>query len=418
MSSGGKQIMDDPEVSPINRSLWGDFSVSAFTMGLLASIVGFSSSFAIILAALSALGASQEQTATGLMASGLAMGLCGIYFALRHRSPVSVAWSTPGAALLIGTSVLPNGFPEAIGALIVCALLLILAGLVRPIGRAIENIPKALANAMLAGILMPLCLAPVTAMAQMPMAVLPIVVAWALMLKVKRLFAVPVTLCVFAIVLVLLPEADNVGQSVRNIELFPSLVGVWPVFSFASVISISIPVFVVTMASQNIPGVAVLSANGYAVKAGPLVRDTGVISLLGAPFGAIPSNLSAIVASMCCGDDVHPDRKKRYWAALVAGIGYCLMALSAGPIAGLLTVAPAILIATVAGLALIPSFLASAGEAFKPSSDREAAGVTFLTAASGVTLYGVSGAFWGLLAGGIVYALLNGIRSNSDKESQ
>ncbi|MFD0917917.1 benzoate/H(+) symporter BenE family transporter [Pseudahrensia aquimaris] len=395
------------------HSLLADFSASAFTMGVLASIVGFSSSFAIVLAALAALGATPAQAATGLLAASLAMGLCGVWFALRHRAPISVAWSTPGAALLIGAPVLAGGYNEAIGAFIICALLINVTGLVKPIGEAIKRIPRPLANAMLAGILLPLCLAPFRAAAEMLFAALPIIAAWAIALRVKRLFAVPVALIVFAAVLASgITGAPELAQGAR-IELFPSLQPIAPIFSLSSIISVALPVYVVTMASQNIPGIAVLAVNGYDVRAGALVRDTGVISLLSAPFGAIPSNLSAIVASMCCGEDVHPDRSRRYWAALIAGLGYILMGLLAGPIAGLLLIAPASLIATVAGLALVPTLLASAGEAFAPAQDREAAGVTFLTAASGITLLGISGAFWGLVAGGLVYWLLNAYRKGA-----
>jgi benzoate membrane transport protein len=254
---------------------------------------------------------------------------------------------------------------------------------------------------MLAGVLLNLCLAPVRAVAQLPLLALPIVVVWAVMLRVNRLYAMPaaVTVAVVLIVATTQLPPDAIGS------MWPSPVFTWPSWSLPALVGIGLPLFVVTMASQNIPGMAVLNANGYRPDPGPLFRTTGVFSLLSAPFGSHAVNLAAITAAICAGPDAHPDPQRRYWSAVVAGLGYVVLGLLASAATVLVSASPPILIEAVAGLALLGAFANSLATALAQPADRESAVITFLVSASGLTIFGISGAFWGLLAGGAMMAL-------------
>lgn len=336
------------------------------------------------------------------MALSVAMGLCGIYLSLRTKMPISVAWSTPGAALLATIPLSAGGFADAVGAFVICGVMIIVAGVWRPLGRWVEAIPAPLANAMLAGVLFNFCLAPVMAVAEVPMIALPMIVVWAVMMRVQRLFAMPVTLLVTITLVVLIQDGSVAAEAVWFVT--PTVI--MPSFSLASVISISVPLFVVTMASQNVPGVAVLKANDYHPPASPLFRDTGVFSLLAAPFGGHAVNLAAITASMCAGPDAHADPARRYWAAVASGVFYVIFGAFAGAVIVIADLAPPIIITAVAGLALLGAFGGSLSAALAVTRDREAALVTFLLSASGMSFLGVGGAFWGLVAGGGMYFLM------------
>ncbi|WP_281976755.1 benzoate/H(+) symporter BenE family transporter [Pseudorhizobium flavum] len=382
-----------------------DLSPQSFFMGCLTAFVGFASSFAVVLQGLKGVGASDYQAASGLMALSVSMGVCAIVLSAWTRLPVSIAWSTPGAALLATAGAVDGGFPAAVGAFLVCGVLIVIAGLFRPLGRAVASIPAPLANAMLSGVILGLCFAPFKAIAFDPLLGLPILVAWAVVLMVKRLYAVPAALAAFVGVMVLgvdLPEGAMAGWSQ---SLAPPVEFVAPLFTLPALISIALPLFIVTMASQNIPGIAVLKVNHYEPNPGPLFATTGVFSLLSAPFGGHAVNLAAITAAMCAGEDAHPDPARRYWAAIIGGIGYVVLGLLAGAVTAFVSLAPPILIQAVAGLALIGAFSGSAVGAFREPETREAAAVTFLITASGVSFAGISGAFWGLVAGGLMMGL-------------
>ena len=373
--------------------------MQAVAAGLLAAFVGFASSFAVVLQGLIAVGATRTEAASGLMALAVAMGSCGVIASLWRRQPISCAWSTPGAALLATSGAPEGGFPVAVGAFLVCGALIVLAGLFRPLGRAVERIPAPLANAMLAGVLLGLCLAPVRAMGSVPMLAAPVVLVWALVFHFKRLYAVP------AAVLVVVGLIAMQGMPAMSGSLWPAPVLVRPVFTFAAAIGLGVPLFLVTMASQNIPGMAVLHLNGYRPPASPLFVLTGVFTVLGAPFGGHAVNLAAITAALCAGPDAHPDPAKRYWAAVVAGLGYIVFGLLAGAATAFIAASPPVLIEAVAGLALLGAFGSALLGAVSASEGREAALVTFLVTASGQGFLGVSGAFWGLLAGAAMLGL-------------
>lgn len=382
-----------------------DLSPQSFVMGLLTAFVGFSSSFAVVLHGIQSTGASDAEAASGLMALSVAMGLCGIVLSLWKKMPISIAWSTPGAAFLATVGTVEGGFPVVVGAFLISALLIVAAGLFRPLSRAISAIPPALANAMLAGVLIALCFAPVKAVAFNPLLGLPIVVAYFLGGAVNRLLAVPAALVAFVLVIVFGVEIDPTALAHVGDALMPVPVFVWPQFTLAALISIALPLFIITMASQNIPGITVLKVNHYDPAPGPLFTATGLFSLLSAPFGGHAVNLAAITAAMCAGEDAHADPKRRYWAAVIAGIFYVILGLLAGAVTAAVALAPKILIEAVAGLALIAAFSGSAMSAFKDAETREAAAITFIVTASGLSFGGVSGAFWGLIAGGAVMAI-------------
>ena len=376
-------------------------SSQAWTAGAIASFVGFASSFAVVVKGLLAMGATQTQATSGLIAVGVAMGLCGVLLSFVRKIPVSIAWSTPGAALLASMAAPPGGYPEAVGAFMVAAVLIVLAGSVERIGRLVASIPGAIANAMLAGILLNLCFAPVRALGQMPLAAFAIIVTWAIVGRFKKLWAMPAALIVTVIVVAM----TMTGPPPSAETLLPHLEFVMPQFSLSAAIGIGLPLFLVTMASQNIPGMAVLNANGFHPPMGPLLRMTGYFSLAANCFGGHAVNLAAITAALCANPEEDPDPKRRYWAAVVSGMLYIVFGLCAGAATAFIAASPPILIEAVAGLALLGALGSSLMGGMQDAERREAALITFLLSASGLTFYGIGGAFWGLLGGGAMLAL-------------
>ncbi|MCC2610710.1 benzoate/H(+) symporter BenE family transporter [Neorhizobium petrolearium] len=388
-----------------------DFSVSALMMGLLTAFVGFVSSFAVIMQGLQAMGATAPEIASALLAQSVSMGLLAIVFSAWFRMPISIAWSTPGAALLAGISVIEGGFPAVVGAFVVCGALIVLSGLFRPLGRVIRMIPAPLANAMLAGILLSLCLAPVKAVAFNAALGLPIVLTWMVVVSRWRLWAVPAALVALVLVLIFGVElpADTMEQI--GAAIHPDLTFIEPVFTWSGIVSVAVPLFIVTMASQNIPGIAILKVHHYEPPPGLLFAGTGIFSILGGLTGGVPVNMAAITAAMCASEDAHPDPAKRYWAAIVGGFGYIGLGLVAGGIIAFVSLAPPILLQAVAGLGLVNAFSSAAFAAYREPETREAAAITFLVTASGASFAGISGAFWGLVAGGAMMALRHFMQS-------
>ncbi|MEO1141039.1 MAG: benzoate/H(+) symporter BenE family transporter, partial [Pseudomonadota bacterium] len=247
-----------------------------------------------------------------------------------------------------------------------------------------------------------LCFAPALALGSIPLLVLPVLAAWLIGLMWNKLAAMPLAVITFLVVLYFVVDTSGVETGSGTI-LLPELTALAPIFTIQSFISVALPLYLVTMAGQNIPGFAVLELNNYPVKRQPLIRNTGLVSLLIAPFGAVPVNMSAITAAMMAGEDAGRDPAVRYWAAITSGIAYVLLAFAAGLVTSLASLAPAALITAVAGLALIPALVNSVSAAFQDSSQLEAPAITFLIAASGMTLMGVSGAFWGVVVGAVIW---------------
>jgi benzoate membrane transport protein len=370
-------------------------SLPALAAGLLAGFVGFASGFPVFLQGLLAMGASPAQAASGLTAIMVAMGLCGIVLSLSQRMPISVGQSTPGAALLASSPMPAGGFAEAVGAFVAAGALTVLAGLWRPLGRAVAAIPTPVANAMLAGVLLGLCLAPVKAVAAAPVAGLAILLAWAVTARLNRLLAVPAAVLVAALFIALTVTLPAGLFTAAVAEPLPMV----PRFSTAVLLGIALPLFLVTMASQSIPGIAVLQANGYQPVPGSMFATTGLFTMFAAPFGGHAVNLAPMITALCAGAEAEPDSARRWQAAAWAGLVYLAFGLLAGAATRFAEAAPPVLIQGVAGLALLGAFASAMQAALSDAGQREAAVVTFIVTASGLAVFGISGAFWGLLAG-------------------
>ena len=378
------------------QQFFKDLSLSAFTAGFVAVLVGFTSSVAIVFQAAQAFHATPAQITSWVWALGLGMGLCSLVPSLGLRKPVMVAWSTPGAAVL-ATAGLAGSFTmaDAVGAFMVCAALITLVGVTGWFERAMDRIPMEIATALLAGVLARFGL---DAFAAAQTALPLVLVMLATYLLARRLWPR------YAVVLTLLAAiawASASGQmawSAVTLELArPAFTA--PRFSWSALVSLALPLFVVTMASQNLPGVAVIRATGYHLPVSGILTMTGVATLLLAPFGAFALNLSAITAAICMGPEAHPDPQRRYTAAVSCGALYVVIGLFGAVITGLLTAFPKELVVAIAGLALLGTIGSGLAAALKDEVHREAALITFLVTLSGVTVAGVGSAFWGVMAG-------------------
>ena len=381
------------------RGMGRDFSVSTGVAGFVAVLVGFTSSAAIVFSAAQALGASEAQTVSWMWALGLGMGVTSLGLSLWYRQPVLTAWSTPGAAVLAVSQGVT--LPEATGAFIVCALLIVVFGYSGWFERLMAKIPLALASAVLAGVLARFALDAVGAVAQAPVLVLAMALSYLLGRRWWPRWSVPVVL------LVGMAVAAWQGQLQLSSVDWTWAVPVWvsPSWSWAAMVSVALPLFVVTMASQNLPGVAAQRACGYEIPISPVVGATGLASFLLAPFGGYALNLAAITAAICMGKEAHADPGRRYTASVAAGLLYIALGLAGGTIVSLMAAFPQALILAVAGLALLGTMASGLAVAVKEEQHREAALLTFLVTLSGVTLMGVGSAFWGVVVGGLAQCL-------------
>ncbi|MGL4637731.1 MAG: benzoate/H(+) symporter BenE family transporter [Beijerinckiaceae bacterium] len=380
------------------KQFQADFSRQAFMQGILVAVVGYASSVAIVVQGLKAMGASQGEIASALVFLGIGKGLVAIGLSLWTRMPISIAWTTPGVALLAVTPAVAGGFPAAVGAFVVVGVLIMLAALWSPLARLINAIPKSIANAMLAGIIFKLCLAPFIALQQTPLIGGAILLTWVVMLKINRLYAVPAAVVVAIAAII---AGGNFKGGGGN--LWPTIQFIMPVFTVEAMVSLAIPLFVVTMASQNITGLAVLSTFDFKPKPRDGLLVTGAFSMLTAPFGAPAINFAAITAALCAGPDAHPDPARRYVAAVIGGVGYIVLAGLAGITTALVVHSSPLLIEAVAGLALIGAFASATAGALQVEDDRIPAMATLLVTASGLSLFGIGPAFWGLVIGCALY---------------
>ena len=373
-----------------------DLSLSTAVAGFVAVLVGFTSSVAIVFQAAQAFGATPAQITSWMWALGLGMGLCSLVPSLILRQPVMVAWSTPGAAVL-ATAGLAGGFSmgEAIGAFMISALLITLAGVTGWFERVMNRIPMEIAAALLAGVLAQFGLqAFAAAQTALPL-VLTMLLVYLLARRLAPRYAVVITL-VAAVACVAL-RGQMAWSAVRLELAMPVFTA--PQFSLAAIVSLALPLFVVTMASQNLPGVAVIRASGYEMPISRLITLTGLATLVLAPFGAFALNFSAITAAMCMGPEAHEDRQRRYTAAVSCGALYVAIGLFGAVITGLLTAFPKELVVAIAGLALLGTIGNGLASALRDEPHREAALITFLVTLSGVVIAGVGSAFWGVVAG-------------------
>lgn len=364
----------------------------------VAAIVGFGSTLALIVAAANALGASTLQTASMVTALCLAMAVETAFLSWRYRMPVVSAWSTPGAALIAASTGFSLG--EGVGAFMVAAVLLVATGLFRPLTRLVSRIPASVSSGMLAGIVVTFVTGAFKTVAVDPMLILPLLAAF----FVIRLFNPALS------VLAVLVGGGVLAVMLGRVGALPApelstLTLVAPEFTVAALVGLALPLYLVTMASQNLSGLAVLKAAGYEPPAGPLIAFTGFVSLVTAPFGALTTNLAAISAAICTGPDVHPDPAERWKTGSFYALFYLLFAVFGASLVAIFAVLPPALIALVAGLGLMASLANALTIALRDEAERTAAVVAFVVTASGLVFAGIGSAFWGLLAGLIVLGL-------------
>jgi benzoate membrane transport protein len=368
--------------------------------GVLTSVVGFASAFTVVLAGLAGVGATDAQAASGLLALCVAMGAVAILLGLRLRVPVSVAWSTPGAALLATVGVPDGGWSAAVGAFVIAGALTILAGLWGQLGRLIAAIPAPLASAMLAGVLLPICEGPARAVVDIPSQAVPVVVTWVVLLRVARRWAVPGALVAAAIAVAL-----GGGFHVPSGGLFPHPELTAPTFGAGALVGIALPLFIVTMASQNVTGMTVLASFGYRPPLRPILISTGIGSVVAAPAGGHAVNVAAITAALSAGPDADPDPDRRWIASVTGGVVYLVLGLGAGLATALVSSAPPVLVQCVAGLALLAPLAGALTAAMADAAMRDAAVATLVVSASGITALQISAPFWGLVAGLLLLAV-------------
>ena len=373
--------------------------LSVVVSAVVAALVGFGGTLAIVVAAARAVGASPAQTSSWVAALCLAMAATSAFLSVRHRMPVITAWSTPGAALIAATSGI--GLPEAVGAFLFAAALVLLTAAFRPVGALIHRLPAGVASGMLGGVLLRFVVAPFESAAALPELVLPLL---ALFLAVRLVNPSVAVLAVLVAGLALawglgLTEAVPAGLALSRLEVTA------PAFDPAVLLGLGLPLYLVTMASQNLPGFAVLRAAGYDPPARPILAVTGLASLLTAPLGAHTSNLAAITAAICTGPDTHPDPARRWLAGPIYGLCYLGLAAFGSSLVELVAAMPPALIATVAGAALAMPFAGALAAAMADPDQRFAAALTFAVTASGIAAFGIGAPFWGLVAGLAVLGL-------------
>jgi benzoate membrane transport protein len=373
--------------------------VSVASAALVATVAGVGGTLPVVLAAAQAVGATPAQASSWVSGLAIATAATAFFLSVRYRMPIITAWSTPGAALIASTSGVP-GLRAAVGAFVLAAVLILLTAAIRPLGRLIEKIPPGIAAAMLAGILLRLVVAMVEQVPQAPLLVLPLI---ALFLIARGLVPTLASLIVLAAGAIL---AWSLGLVKPIPPLgFTTLVVEMPAWDVATLVGLGLPLYLVTMASQNLPGFAVLRASGYQPPTQPVLGATGAASLVTAFLGAHTSNLAAISAALCTGPDAHPDPAKRWMTGPFYALWWGLIALFGSSLVGLFGALPPALLATVAGLALLGSMASAMGSALAVDQDRLAAAGTLAVTASGMTLVGVGSAFWGLIFGLLILGL-------------
>ena len=391
-----------PEATQTALRPLSDSSASSVVAGFIAMLTGYTSSLVLMFQAGQAAGLSEAQISSWIWALSIGMAICSIGLSLRYRTPVVVAWSTPGAALLISS--LPGvPYPEAIGAFIVASALIVLCGLTGSFERLMRRVPASLAAALLAGVLFNIGIEIFRAVEVQPALVLGMFFTYLLSKRLLPRYAVLAALLVGCLIAGLAGLLDFQRFSLQV------AVPVWttPSLSFAAVFSIGIPLFVIAMASQNMPGLAVLRAEGYDAPASPLISVTGIASLLLAPFGSHGIHLAAITMAICAGPEAHADRSKRYTAAVWCGVFYGIAGIFGATLAALFAAFPAALVLSIAALALFGSIGSGLTQAMQQPQEREAALITFMVTASGLTLFGIGAALWGLIAGVLTLVILS-----------
>lgn len=372
--------------------------LSVISAATVAALVGYASSVAILLAAATAVGATPAQTASWLLAISLGKAAGSAFLSWRARVPVVLAWSTPGAALIAATSGI--SFAEAVGAFVIAGLLIAATGLIRPLGALVARIPDGIAAAMLAGVLLPFCLKGAAAAQGLPALVLPMVAIFLVVRLWNPAFAV---LAAFATGAAL---ALATGSDLSGLRLAPPvLTPVLPEFRLSVILGLGLPLYLVTMASQNLPGFATLRAAGYEPPVNAALTTTGLISTVTAFFGAHTVSMAAITAAICLGPDVHPDRDRRWIVGLAYAGVWALLGLLSPTVLDLIAALPTEVVAALVALALLGPLMGALTGAFAQADQRFPATLTVVTTASGLAAFGIGAAFWGLMIGLAVWGL-------------
>lgn len=393
------QVMtNNSDFITMGHGMKGLFNVSHFTAGFIAVLVGYTSSIAIIFQAASAAGGSAEQMSSWLWAIGLGMGATTIGLSLYYKQPVLTAWSTPGAALL-ATSLNGYNMHEAIGIFMFASLLIFICGVSGLFDKLMRHIPQPLAAAMLGGVLLQFGVRVFTELAADFTLVGSMLLAFLVARRLLPLYAVPLSLLIGVCVVYSQGHINSAALSLAT----AAPLWMTPSVNLQGLLGVGLPLFIVTMASQNIPGLAVMRANGYTTPASPLISWTGLTGVLMAPLGGFAYNLAAITAAICMGSEAGKDRTQRYWATVWAGVFYVLTGIFGATLVALLDAFPSAVVMTIAGLALLGTIGNSLAAGLGDEPSREAALLTFLITASGMTLWGIGSAFWGIVVGLTVY---------------
>lgn len=380
--------------------IWSDLKAPALA-GTVATVTGLAASSSIVLAAYKSLGATTAQATSGFVVMISLYGLLSIILSFIYKMPISVVWSTPGAALLVAAGGLGLSFQTATGAFIVTGLLFALTGLWPALGRLVASIPKPIASAMLAGVIFTFCLAPFQSLKDYPMVIIPVLLVWLILFKYAPLWAAPASVALLFILI-----AVTTDIAISSDQLLPTLQFVAPQFSWAGVFGIAIPLYFVTMASQNVPGIAIMKSYGYDVPFRPVITTIGLTTVLGAFLGGWALNLAAITAAINANEQAHKDPSKRWMAAAIGGLWFQVLALFAGVTVAFVLDAPRILILAAAGVALFGTLVSALSAMVEVPEHRMPAIITFLVGASGIALFSIGAAFWALMAGLLVLAWL------------
>lgn len=384
---------------------------TAWSSALIAALVGFGGTVALVVQAMRTLGASVEQTGSAVTALCLGIAITGAALSLKLRMPIVLAWSTPGAALLAASS--PGlSWPTALGAFLLSGLMMVLLGLIPVLGRWAERIPSSIASAMLAGVLLPFCLQLFGLGAQDPALVGLVVMVFLLARQWAPLYALLLVLIAGMALTLLRGDITALPPG----AMFGVLSPLAPEFAPSAILSLALPLFLVTLVSQNLPGLVVLRSAGYSPKPGLLLFSTGIASMIAAPFGAHAVNLAAITAAICTGDEAHADRSRRWIVGILYAGFYLLLAIFASTLVRVFLALPPTVIMVLTGIALIPALTGAIGNMLVEKSQRDAAMVTFLATGSGLSLFGLGAAFWGLLAGFVALAVKAMLARHTQKQ--
>lgn len=368
--------------------------------GFVASVSGSAATFGIAIAGLVAMGASRDQTFTALFVLLIGYGLLSTVLSYRYKIPISIVWSTPGAAFLAASAGLGLTFEQAVGGFLLSGVLLTLTGFIPPLAKLVQRIPSSIASAMLAGVLFVFVISTVRASIDYPLLVIPVVIVWLVLNRIATVWATPIAI-VLAFALI---NADLGMNWLDGQSLFPKFDLVFPTFDLVPMLSVGVPLYLITMASQNLPGIAVMKSLGYEVPVRAVIGSTGLATIIASFFGGFGLNLAAITAAINANEHAAKDPSRRWLASFVGGIVYWLFALGAGVFAAFVLAVPNELLLAVVGLALLPSFISAIGASVEDKETRMPAVITFLIGAAGVTILGIGGAFWALVAGMLVLA--------------